>query len=86
MHLYLNRIEYKRFPCIIWKDEGRLLSILHGVNQEGCKVEPVYLPLLRYQSWPGMITLQTPGLLVILMTRKPYFHWERSKGIKLEDE
>ena len=25
MKLYLSRIEYKSFPWIIWKDEGRLL-------------------------------------------------------------
>ena len=86
MKIYLSRIEYKSFPWIIWKDQGRLLSILHGVNQEGCKIEPVYLPLLRYSFWPGMMTFQTPKTLVMLMARKPWIFVQKAEGIRMENE
>jgi hypothetical protein len=89
MIIYVDKEPWKKFPWIVPKDGGRLALVLVGVNFEGGRgepwsLEPVYRPILHIWRSPGILHLEFPGLLVMLMRRKPWIIIERQKSIELE--
>jgi hypothetical protein len=86
MHYLVNSLPYKTFKRFIWLDGDKFLAILWGINVEGGQPEPIYRPFLRVWRTPGILYAEFPGVLLMLMKRKPFIYFERSNVVTLEDD
>jgi len=72
---------------------GTILNRLNGVNitfGKEVKVEPVYLPLVRYEH-QGKLTFielawNRPFVCIFLMPVRPFVNIQRTDKMQLEDE
>lgn len=78
MQVRRNHILEKEFPKRRWRDDDKILSVLVGINISGETVEPLYKSLLRvWGRGTGNLYVEFPGVLIILMKRKPFIWIER---------
>jgi hypothetical protein len=71
-YLSLPRIEVQSF---IWKQGMEYGLRLQEIDLATC--EPVYKPLFSIWRRPGILYVETEKNLLMLMSRKPFFHLEK---------
>ena len=70
--IYRDWILWTKVPWFMWRDKGRLLNFLRGINLIGGQAEPHYLALLDTWGGGGYRCFQIPGFVVVFRRRKPY--------------
>lgn len=86
MRLFIGKEQKANIPNIIWRDGERFLSYLWGVHFIQDHAEGVYRTILRTWRTPGICFIEVPGLLIMLMVRRPYIYFERSKGLEIYED
>jgi hypothetical protein len=86
MRVFCDRIPVDEVPDRVWR-KGELFTRLAAVNlsSDGKAVEPLYIPLLRWQVRAGQVFIEInssrPLFYITLQRRAPYlsifrFPWE----------
>ena len=83
MRLFLNKEQVQDVPSIIWRDKQRILSYLWGINYSNDHAEGIYRTILTVWRSPGQLFIEIPGYLIILMSRYPFAHVEKSEGLEI---
>jgi hypothetical protein len=87
MRIFVNKIEAGQIKS---KGNKRLVGLNVTSSDPNTQVEPVYLPLLRHEKIGNMhiieLSLRKPLLLVVLMPKSPFIHFEFPTGVSLDDE
>jgi len=86
MKIFYERELVKDAPIIRWRDGERWFNVLWGVNYSKNWAEPVYRTLLRYWRSAGIVYIELPNYLIMLLARRPYIVVEKSKGIHINEE
>lgn len=82
--VYIDRVAWRRYPRLIWRDGDRFVSILWGINISGGKVEPRYLALVHAWRGGGYAVIEFPMLLITIRRRTPYLTVEWTKKLEAE--
>lgn len=86
MKLFIERELKSQIPLVIWRDGDRILSVIWGVQYIQGTMEGIYRTILRTWRTPGLCFIEIPGLLIILMSRRPYIYFEKSKGLEIYED
>jgi len=83
MKIFLEKKHIQDVPMIIWRDGQRILSYLWGINYIDDYGEGVYRTILQVWRSPGQLFIEVPNYLIILMSRYPYIHIEKSTSLEI---
>lgn len=95
MKIFRNFVENNDVPSFLWytrTKESRLFFIkLWGINvtmdaKGEIQIQPTYMALLSIRRTPGIIFLEFPSRLIMLMVRKPWFYTEKIIERRLVNE